>query len=255
MWQMKGERSMAEYDKIIEEMLKRNFSSVYTSKSEKFNILYNDLLKIICSVEAIDDENVRLCIANPLLYGKYCLDSMKIIDVLTIVDTLKTLMESKKLILKNARYFDLERESNKSMGISDLPFLSSKEEASIKADINFSDFYEHDRDMAKEFYDSHPSIREVYLILETECIDIKKENKIRSRLMSMPLKIKGLVGCGATVPLIDENSEIEKLFFAVKSYFTSNNKHIATNNDLSEYRHYNETESKVYSNFLKSSYR
>ena len=32
---------MAEYDKIIEEMLKRNFSSVYTSKSEKFNILYN----------------------------------------------------------------------------------------------------------------------------------------------------------------------------------------------------------------------
>lgn len=59
-----------------------------------FIIWYNDLLKTICSVEAINDENVRLCIANPLLKGKHCIDNIKVIDLLTIVYTLETLMEA-----------------------------------------------------------------------------------------------------------------------------------------------------------------
>ncbi len=230
---------MAEYDRIIEEMLKRNFSSVYTSKSEKFNILYNDLLKTICSVEDIDDNNVRFCIANPLLKGKYCIDNIKVIDLLTIVYTLKTLMEARKKELKE-KYFN-------SIDISFLPLLSSKEESSIRADKSFSDFYELDKDVAKEVYDNFPRMRVKYLIYEGDCIYSKTQNKLRSRLMSMPLEIKRLAGYELNVPLIDENIKFEKL--------ASNNMHITSNSDISEYREYTDDESKVYSNFLKSSYR
>lgn len=230
---------MAEYDRIIEEMLKRNFSSVYTSKSEKFNILYNDLLKTICSVEAIDDENVRLCIANPLLKGKHCIDNIKVIDLLTIVYTLKTLMEADGIELKK-EYFN-------SIDISFLPLLSSKEESSIRADKSFSDFYDLDKDVAKEVYDNFPRMRVKYLIYEGDCIYSKTQNKLRSRLMSMPLEIKRLAGYDLIVPFIDENIEIEKI--------VSNNKPITLNNDISEYREYTDDEAKVYSNFLKSSYR
>ena len=230
---------MAEYDRIIEEMLKRNFSSVYTSKSEKFNILYNDLLKTICSVEDIDDNNVRFCIANPLLKGKYCIDNIKVIDLLTIVYTLKTLMEARKKELKE-KYFN-------SIDISFLPLLSSKEESSIRADKSFSDFYDLDKDVAKEVYDNFPRMRVKYLIYEGDCIYIKTQNKLRSRLMSMPLEIKRLAGYELNVPLIDENIKFEKL--------ASNNMHITSNSDISEYREYTDDESKVYSNFLKSSYR
>lgn len=230
---------MSEYDKIIEEMLKRNFSSVYTSKSEKFKILYNDLLKTICSVEAIDDENVRLYIANPLLKGKYCIDNIKVIDLVTIVYTLKTLMEADGIELKK-EYFN-------SIDISFLPLLSSKEELSIKADKSFSDFYELDKDVAKEMYDNSPRMRVKYLIYEGDCIYIKTQSKLRSRLMSMPLEIKRLAGYDLIVPFIDENIEIEKL--------ASNNNPITSNNDISEHIEYTDDEAKVYSNFLKSSYR
>ena len=230
---------MAEYDRIIEEMLKRNFSSVYTSKSEKFNILYNDLLKTICSVEDIDDNNVRFCIANPLLKGKYCIDNIKVIDLLTIVYTLKTLMEARKKELKE-KYFN-------SIDISFLPLLSSKEESSIRADKSFSDFYDLDKDVAKKVYDNFPRMRVKYLIYEGDCIYSKMQNKLRSRLMSMPLEIKRLAGYELNVPLIDENIKFEKL--------VSNNMYITSNSDISEYREYTDDESKVYSNFLKSSYR
>lgn len=156
---------MAEYDTIIKEMLERDFASVYIGENERFNILYNDLLKTTCSVEAIDDENVRLCIANPLLKGKHCIDNIKVIDLLTIVYTLKTLMEADGIELKK-EYFN-------SIDISFLPLLSSKEELSIKADKSFSDFYELDKDAAKEMYDNSPRMRVKYLINEGDCIYIK----------------------------------------------------------------------------------
>ena len=221
---------MAEYDTIIKEMLERDFASVYIGENERFNILYNDLLKTICSVEAIDDNNVRLCIANPLLKGKYCIDNIKVIDLVTIVYTLRTLMEADGIELKK-EYFN-------SIDISFLPLLSSKEELGIKADKSFSDFYEIDKDAAKEMYDNSPHKRVKYLIYEGDCIYIKVQNKLRSRLMLMPLEIKRLAGYDLIVPLIDENGEIEKLAY-----------------DISEYREYIDTESKVYSNFLKNSYR
>ncbi len=221
---------MAEYDTIIKEMLERDFASVYIGENERFNILYNDLLKTICSVEAIDDNNVRLCIANPLLKGKYCIDNIKVIDLVTIVYTLRTLMEADGIELKK-EYFN-------SIDISFLPLLSSKEELGIKADKSFSDFYELDKDAAKEMYDNSPHKRVKYLIYEGDCIYIKVQNKLRSRLMLMPLEIKRLAGYDLIVPLIDENGEIEKLAY-----------------DISEYREYIDTESKVYSNFLKNSYR
>ncbi len=221
---------MAEYDTIIKEMLERDFASVYIGENERFNILYNDLLKTICSVEAIDDNNVRLCIANPLLKGKYCIDNIKVIDLVTIVYTLRTLMEADGIELKK-EYFN-------SIDISFLPLLSSKEELGIKADKSFSDFYELDKDAAKEMYDNSPHKRVKYLIYEGVCIYIKVQNKLRSRLMLMPLEIKRLAGYDLIVPLIDENGEIEKLAY-----------------DISEYREYIDTESKVYSNFLKNSYR
>lgn len=228
------------YDRIIEEMLKKifHFSSVYTSKSEKFNILYNDLLKTICSVEAIDDENVRLCIANPLLKGKHCIDNIKVIDLLTIVYTLKTLMKAD---------VELKRKYFNSIDISFLPLLSSKEELSIKADKSFSDFYELDEDAAKEMYDNSPRMRVKYLIYEYDCIYIKTQNKLCSRLMSMPLEIKRLAGYDLIDSFIDYNIEIEKI--------VSNNNPIESNNDISEHIEYTDDEAKVYSNFLKSSYR
>lgn len=65
--------------------------------------------------------------------------------------------------------------------------------------------------------------------------------------MSMPLEIKRLAGYDLIVPFIDENIEIEKL--------ASNNKLITSNNDISEHIEYTDDEAKVYSNFLKSSYR
>ena len=230
---------MAEYDTIIKEMLERDFASVYIGENERFNILYNDLLKTICSVEAIDDNNVRLCIANPLLKGKYCIDNIKVIDLVTIVYTLRTLMEADGIELKK-EYFN-------SIDISFLPLLSSKEELSIKADKSFSDFYELDKDVAKEMYDNSPRMRVKYLIYEGDCIYSKTQNKLRSRLMSMPLEIKRLAGYDLIVPFIDENIEIEKL--------VSNNKPITSNNGITEYIGYTDDESKVYSNFLKSSYR
>lgn len=119
-----------------------------------------------------------------------------------------------------------------------MPLLFSKEELSIKADKSFSDFYELDKDAAKEVYDNSPRMRVKYLIYEGDCIYIKMQSKLRSRLMSMPLEIKRLAGYDLIVPLIDENGEIEKLAY-----------------DISEYREYIDTESKVYSNFLKNSYR
>lgn len=161
----------------IRSLTEKSFSEVYLDNNNFFAIYYNDEIKTLCSIEVIDDNNVRFCIASPFLEDKKIYRD-NVDDLLLVISVILIIMSAKQA----ASNFSLE----KSMNISDLPLLSSKEESSVMS-------YEHDG----------------------EDLFIGREKKFQSRLMSMPSEIKELVGCD----------------------------------------YYDKAESKIYSNFLKSSYR